>query len=55
MSRVEPEPQKRSTERRDYAPKKPEDRHPSQAEGDEATVNEALQNEALRNDQRERT
>jgi hypothetical protein len=49
MSRVEPEPQKRSNEPREQSQRQPVDRKPSKAEGDEQTVNEAL-----RNDERQR-
>lgn len=45
MSRVEPEPQKRSTARREQSPRQPLERKPSKAEGDEETVEEALRNE----------
>lgn len=50
MSRVEPAPQKRSYEARRHEPRRPVDRHPSQAEGDEQTVKEALRNDERRRD-----
>jgi len=48
MSRVEPEPQKRSNEARQQSSRTPSDRKPSKAEGDEQTVNDALRNEEKR-------
>ena len=48
MSRVEPEPQKRSNEARQQASRRP-DPKPSKAEGDEQTVKDALRNQERKN------